>query len=200
MVTVAEGDHVLVARVLAGGKDGDFVRFAPAVREVGTRKARRHFFGELFGELHDGRVEVDRRRVLQTAGLLANALHDLRVAVADADRDDAGEAIQVLLARLVPHVLHVAFDDHQRIAVIRDDAGRQILMAEGQDLFLRRSIVRGRRVIADRQGMLQINGHGRAPGRVRVKYQANRDFTVAPQNCYAARQAASTAEIMKRIH
>ena len=129
VVAVAEGDHILVAGVFASRENRDFVRFAAAVREIGSRKSRRHFFGELLGELHNGRVKIDCCRVLQSAGLLANALHDLRVAVTDADRDDSGEAIQVLLASLVPHVLHVAFDDHQRIAVIRDNARRQILMA-----------------------------------------------------------------------
>ena len=98
-----------------------------------------------------GRVEIDRRRVLQLAGLLADAFDDLRMAMADADRDDAGEGIEIPPARLVPHVLHVAFDDHQRIAVVRDDAGRQILMPQGEHLVARGAVVRGRRVVDDRQ-------------------------------------------------
>ena len=38
----------------------------------------------------------------------------------DADRHDAGEGVEVPPARLVPHVLHVPFDDHQRVAVVGD--------------------------------------------------------------------------------
>ena len=86
-------------------------------------------------------MEVDRRRVLELAGLFADPLDDLRVAMADADRDDAGEGVEVSPARLVPHILHVPFDDHQRLAVIRDDAGRQVLMPQGQHLLARRAVV-----------------------------------------------------------
>ena len=37
------------------------------------------------------------------------------MAVADADRDDAREGVEIPLARLVVHILHVPFDDQQRI-------------------------------------------------------------------------------------
>ena len=40
----------------------------------------------------------------------------------DGDGDDAGEGVEVLLAGFVPDVLHVAFDDHQGLAVIGDQA------------------------------------------------------------------------------
>ena len=53
-------------------------------------------------------MEIDRRRVLQLARLLADLLDDLRMAVADADRDDAGKGVEIPPAGLVPHVLHVA--------------------------------------------------------------------------------------------
>ena len=149
MVAVAECDHILVARVFAGRKDRDFVGLAAAVGEVRPRQPRRHFLGQLFGKLHDGRVQIDRRRVLQQAGLLADSFDDLRMAMANADRDDAGKRIQIPLALLVPHVLHLAFDDHQRIAVVRDDARRQVLVPQGEHFVSRRPVVRGRLVIAN---------------------------------------------------
>ena len=78
VVAVAEGDHVLVAGVLAGREDRDLVRLAAAVGEVRPRQPGRHFLGQLLGQLHDRRVQIDRRRVLQLARLLADSLDDLR--------------------------------------------------------------------------------------------------------------------------
>ncbi len=52
---------------------------------------------------------------------------------------------------LVPHVLHVAFDDHQRLAVVGDDAGREVLMPQGEDLVARRAGVGLGRMVDDRQ-------------------------------------------------
>ena len=66
---------------------GDLVGLAAGVGEVADRQAApgRHVLGQLLAELADGRVQVDRRRVLQRADLLADLLDDLRVAVADRD-------------------------------------------------------------------------------------------------------------------
>ncbi len=82
--------------------------------------------------------------MLQPADLLAHALDDFRMAMADADGDDAGERVEIPPARLVPHVLHVAFDDHQRLAVVRDHAGRQILMPQREHFLARGAVVRCR--------------------------------------------------------
>ena len=79
-------------------------------------------------------MQVNRRRVLEPADLLANLLDDLGVTVADRDRDDPGKGVEVLLACFVPDVLHVPFGDQQGLAIIRDQPRREILPAHGQHL------------------------------------------------------------------
>ena len=83
-------------------------------------------------EERDRRMQINGRRVLELADLLFDLRHDLRMAMADRDADDAGEAVEVLLAALVPQVLHVAFDHEQRILVVGNEAGRQILTTQGE--------------------------------------------------------------------
>ena len=85
--------------------------------------------GQLLAELPDRGVQVDGGRVLQLADLLADALDDLRMAVPDADGDDSGEGIEIPLARFVVHILHVAFDDQQRVFVVGHQARREVLAA-----------------------------------------------------------------------
>ncbi len=104
-------------------------------------------------------MQIDRRHVLQLADLLADFLDDIWMAVADRDRDDAGEAIEILLARFVPHILHVPFDDQQRIAVVRDQARRQILLPQGEDFFFAGAVVGRWLVFADRQLGKSLSGH-----------------------------------------
>ena len=55
-------------------------------------------------------------------------LHDFRMAMAHTDRDDPRKAIQITFPRLVIDILHVPFDDHERIAIITNDARRHILL------------------------------------------------------------------------
>lgn len=88
--------------------------------------------GQLLAKLGDGRVKIDRRRVLKPADLLADLRHDRGMTVADRDRDNPGERIKVLLASLVPDVLHVPLGDQEGLAIIRDQARCEILPAHGQ--------------------------------------------------------------------
>ena len=155
VVAVAQADDVGVAGELARRQDGDLVGLAAGVREVADRQAAPlgHVLGQLLAELGDGGMEVDRRRVLEPADLLADLLDDLGMTVADRDGDDPGEGVEVLLAGLVPDVLHVAFDDQQGLAIIRDQSRREILPAHGQHFVARRAVIRGRRVRGDRAAM-----------------------------------------------
>ena len=56
----------------------------------------------------------------------------------DRNRDDPRERIQISPACFVPHILHVAFDDHQWIFVIPDQPRRQILLPKGDHFLLAR--------------------------------------------------------------
>ena len=96
-------------------------------------------------------MKIDRRRVLEPADLLAHFLDDLGMTVADRDGDDPGEGVEVLLAGLVPDVLHVAFDDQERLAIIRDQARREVLSPHRQHFVARGTVIGGRRVWGDRQ-------------------------------------------------
>src|SRR6185436_16199797 len=73
--------------------------------------------------------------------LFAGRFDDMGVAMADADGDDAAEAVQVTSARVVPYVLHFAFDEHQRLFVVEEDAWVDELLAQGQHLVGGRSTV-----------------------------------------------------------
>ena len=96
-------------------------------------------------------MQINRRHMLQLADLLAHLFDNLRMAVPDRNRDDAGEAIEILLALFVPQILHVPFDHQQRIAVVRDQARRQILLPQGEDFLFAGAVVGRWLVIADRQ-------------------------------------------------
>src|SRR5947207_3006464 len=93
-------------------------------------------------------------------------------------RDNYCEIFQLPPSRLFPDVLHVAFHDHQRIAVVSNDAGRQILVPQREHLFARRSVVRSWLMIANRQRMTQFSGHGKTPGQCLVWLKANHDLTL----------------------
>ena len=41
---------------------------------------------------------------------------------------DARETVEVSLARLVPEVLHLPFDHEQRIAIVRQQPRREVLL------------------------------------------------------------------------
>ena len=76
-----------------------------------------------------------RRYVLQRIHLRVELRVDAVVAVADADRHDAAEEIEILVAVGVPDVLVLGARDHQRLLVIVKDRGKQKLPI-GQDDFV----------------------------------------------------------------
>ena len=60
---------------------------------------------------------------------------DARVRVADADRHDAAEEIQIALPLHVPHMLHLAPLQRQRVGKIVGDGGVNVLLFPGNNLF-----------------------------------------------------------------
>ena len=81
-------------------------------------------------------MQINGRHMLQLADLLADFFDNIRMAVSDRNGDDAGEAIEILLAFFVPQVLHVPFDQQQRIAVIRDQPGVRYCCRRARTSFL----------------------------------------------------------------
>ena len=73
------------------------------------------------------------RTVLEQFVLPLRGGDDVRVAVADADGDDPGDAIEVAFAGFIPDVLLFAFDQHDGFLVIEKEAGAEIFLALGED-------------------------------------------------------------------
>ena len=153
VIAISQTDHIHIFRELAGHQHGEFVRLAAAVGEIthGKIAAGRHFIRKLLAELADSGMQIDRRGMLQFANLSADFFDNIRMAVADRDRDDPGEGIQILLAGLVPEVLHLAFDNHQWLGIIRNQARRKILLAKCDDFSFRGAGVRLRLLRSHRQ-------------------------------------------------
>ncbi len=107
--------------------------------------------GQAFAEFTDRRMQIDRRHMLQFADLLPDLLDDMRMAMTDRHAHDSGERIEISLPPLVPDILHMSFDDHQRFPIIGEQARRQVFPAQSEYFFAAWSVVRGGLVIADRQ-------------------------------------------------
>ena len=69
-----------------------------------------------------------------------------------------GEEVEVAPAGLVEDVLHLPLDDHERLAVQREDRRVGVRAARGEDLGARRAVIGPRGVVerrhADRRGRL----------------------------------------------
>ena len=160
VIRVAQGDDVIPPREHPGRQDGHVVGLAAAVGEIRHLQAGRHLGGQLLAVQPDGRVDVDRRGVLQPADLLADPLDLLGMAMADGNGDDAADGVEVPLTLLVIEVLHVTLDDHDGLFVILHDGRREEFASEGQRFLGGRTRVRAGGVIAGRQRQLSgIRGH-----------------------------------------
>src|SRR5262249_9205161 len=119
---------------------------------------------------------VDGRHMLEPPNLFPHLFDDPGMTVPDRDRDDAGKAVEVLLPGLVPEVLHVAFDDQQRLAIVGDQPWRQVLPAQREHLLTRRTVVRRRCVIrTGKSGRLRrraryVGRHGDLPDVLHTPY------------------------------
>jgi hypothetical protein len=80
-------------------------------------------------------VQIDGAAVLQRRGLLLHPPYYLGMTVAAGDSGDPGEQVEIPPAGLVEEVLHLALDDHQRVAVQGEDGGMDVAVAERQHLL-----------------------------------------------------------------
>ena len=135
VIGVAQRDDIVIAGVGAGHQQRQIVGLGTRIDEIADLELARHLRGQLLRILGDVGVQVDRGRVLEGFILAARGFDDVRVAMPDADRHDAAQAIQVAPAGFVPHILHGAFDQHDRLFVIQKNAGVEELFAQGQHLL-----------------------------------------------------------------
>ena len=148
VVGVAQGDDVVVAGVSTRHHQGQIVGFGAGIHEVAGFEVARHFRGQLRGVFGHVRVKIDGGGMLILFALPVAGRDDVRVAMSDADCDDAAESVEVALPFLVPHVLHPALHDHERFFVVEENAGVHELLAQGKHFVGRWSGIRSRLVIA----------------------------------------------------
>ena len=74
-------------------------------------------------------MQVDGRGVLQQFELPPHGFEDMGVAVADANRHNAGEGVEIAASGFIEHVLHGSLNDHDGLRVVRDQGGRKIACA-----------------------------------------------------------------------
>ena len=134
-VGVAEGDDFEVAGVHAGGVDGGLVGLRAGAGEEGFFQAAGRDVRDFFRKRHHGLVRVECGGVAELVNLGLLRAGDVRVGVADADGDDAAEEIEIALPFHVPHVLHLAALQGERVLVVVGDGGIDILLL-GSDDFL----------------------------------------------------------------
>ncbi len=60
--------------------------------------------------------------------------YDMRMAMSDADCDDAAKSIKIALARLVPDILHPPLDKHQGLLVVEKNSGIEKFLPKREDL------------------------------------------------------------------
>src|SRR5258707_15717278 len=83
---------------------------------------------KLLREIRLRLVTVERRRVRDRFDLIDDRLVDLRVGVADADRQHAAETIEVLVPLIVPNVKAFAAHQSQRLLVVSGDRREEKLL------------------------------------------------------------------------
>ena len=141
MVAVAQGNHVGVTGVKTRHHHGEVVGFGTGVDEVGDLQITGHLRGQLFSELDDVRVQINGGGMLQGFVLLVGCGDDVRMAVADRDRHDAAEGVEIATAVFVEHVLAFAFDDGHRLLVVDENAGVEHLFAAAQEFISARASI-----------------------------------------------------------
>ena len=105
-----------------------FIGFRSAVGEETFLEVAGGDLRQLFRQGDDGLVGVKRGGMLQAVNLRLHFGGDLLVTVPDADGEDAAEEIEVAAALGVENVLGVGVVHHQRLGVVVDHAGEQILL------------------------------------------------------------------------
>src|SRR5947209_1636085 len=124
-IAVAQDDYLVAARGRLGRVDGRVVGLRAAVGEEGFFQLTRRDLIKLLGEVGLRLVGVERRGVLERLDLLDDRLGDFRVVVADAHGEHAAEAVEVLVALIVPDVLALAADERERLLVVHGDRGEK---------------------------------------------------------------------------
>ena len=150
MIRVPKRDDISVPGVQSRYLDGEVVRFTSRVHEIRDRKVTRHLRRKLPCQIRQSGMQVDRRSVLKLPDLILDGLRNLRMAVPARNGDNACEHVEIPLAGFVPQPLHVPLDDHDRLAIDREDRRVCVLLPHRENFSARGTRVRSRLVAARR--------------------------------------------------
>ena len=138
---MAERDDLLPPRVRLREGHGGLVGLRAARAEEGPLEPARRQLHELLGELGDRQGRVEGRDVPEPIHLRAHRRVHARVRVADADRQDAAEEIEVLAAVEVAHARTGAALERQRLGVVGRVAREEVLLELRADRSAARLVV-----------------------------------------------------------
>ena len=134
VIGVAQRDDVVIARVSPRHEQREVVGLRPGIDEIADLQIARHLRRQLRAYSLDVGMQINRRRVLERFVLPPRGLDDVRMAMSDADRDDAAESIEIALARLIPDILHPALDEHERLLVVEKNSGIEKFLPKRENL------------------------------------------------------------------
>ena len=124
----AQGNELTAAR----GDLGEQCRALVCLRARGAEKALLEFSRrnacQLLGEIDEVLREVDVADMLERVQLLCDCIVDRGVAVPAVDDGDPREAVEILPARAVIEVLHLAAHDLARFAVEMPETGHNVFL------------------------------------------------------------------------
>ena len=124
----AQGDELTAARCDLREERRALVRLRARGAEETLLQPPRRNARELLGEVDEILREVDVADVLERVQLLRDGGVDRGVAVPAVDDGDAREAVEILPARTVVEVLHLAAHDLTRFTVEMPEAGHDVLL------------------------------------------------------------------------
>ncbi len=136
VIGVAESDDVTRTGVAAGEHNGGFVGFGAAVTKERLLQVAWSDGGDFLGEGDLGFGEEDGGDVLEFIELGMDFGVDFRVAMANADGENAAEEIEILVAVGIPdELVFGAFDDERLFEIVKDRGEEEFFLREDDFLF-----------------------------------------------------------------
>ena len=111
-IRVTQHDDLMTTSRKLSRVDGGVISFRAAVREERFLQAARCNLRELLSQIRLRLIAVESRSVRNRINLIDDCFVHTRVSMTDANREHAAEAIEILVAPIIPDV--ESFTLHQR--------------------------------------------------------------------------------------
>ena len=134
-VAMPQRHYFKVPGVHARHLDRGFVGLGAAVGEVRFLQRARRDLRQLLRQVDHRLIGKAGRNVLHAIDLRLGSRDHARIAVADADGDDAAEKVEILFALHIPHVLHERVIHGKRIGVVGRDRRKDVFLLLAIDFF-----------------------------------------------------------------